>query len=254
MALSEKLQKFAFSTVLKPTFYESDGNGSYTGSALFTLESLSISNFTQEGPMKTAKGGLNANTVLRYGKTARLEMEDVIGQIAALEALMGVTQTGSGTTVQDYKETFVRTPGTRTIKLSKELEEINDITDSVGQTLDWEENTDYAIEGNSLILLNDAPEGDVIIIVDYDYFSPSVYTVTNKFATPKYIEGTTFVVNATTGNREWIKVTIPSFLPDSLYNITMEAEGDFGVMNVAGEVQVNDCGEFFFLGDEDNPC
>ena len=81
--LQTMLARFGFVTVMKPTFYEVG-----TGTPLFTIDSLRISNITQEGPSKTVKGGLYANTQMRYGKAMRLEMEDVVGRIEVLERLM----------------------------------------------------------------------------------------------------------------------------------------------------------------------
>ncbi len=56
-----------------------------------TLKYLKTANSTQEGPTKTITGGQNASTLLKYGKTARLEMTDALGNAEALEALTGMT-------------------------------------------------------------------------------------------------------------------------------------------------------------------
>lgn len=58
---------------------------------LAELKYLKTSNATQEGPTKTITGGQNASTLVKYGKTARLEMQDALGNAEALEALAGVT-------------------------------------------------------------------------------------------------------------------------------------------------------------------
>ena len=56
-----------------------------------TLKYLKTANATQEGPTKTVTGGQNASPLIKYGKTARLEMQDALGNAEALEALAGLT-------------------------------------------------------------------------------------------------------------------------------------------------------------------
>lgn len=58
---------------------------------LATLKYLKTANATQEGPTKTVTGGQNASPLIKYGKTARLEMQDALGNAEALEALAGLT-------------------------------------------------------------------------------------------------------------------------------------------------------------------
>lgn len=125
-----------------------------------------------EGPTKTAKAGLHAKTILKYGKTMRLEMEDVLFSTFALEKLFGAK---AGT-----------------------------IDDS--------------------LLINDAFPGPVKVV------------------------GKTFGVGPD-GAKQWITITIHKFLPDALLNLTLEAEGDFSVMAIGGEIQPNACGEFYTIGD-----
>jgi len=55
------------------------------------LKYLKTANATQEGPTKTITGGQNASPLVKYGKTARLEMQDALGNAEALEALSGLT-------------------------------------------------------------------------------------------------------------------------------------------------------------------
>ena len=110
--LKQKFGDFAFVTVFNAKVYEADdfeANGT-AATQLALLDSLSVSNFTQEGPNKTAKGGLYANTLLRYGKTMRLEMEDVIGRLEALEAFMGVeSREVTGAQVKTFTVTETQT-------------------------------------------------------------------------------------------------------------------------------------------------
>ena len=173
------LTKFGVVTVMEAKFFPANEvleftNGVVTNTPLFELDTLSISNFTQEGPVKMSKGGLNAEVVFRFGKTARLEMEDVVGRIEALKHLMGVR------------------------------------------------------EGL------DGPTGPV-----------NKYFVTDRFSGYYQIVGRTFVVNEGTGAREYVNFIVNKFLPDSLFNLSMEAEGDLAVFNLAGEIFTNDCGVFY---------
>lgn len=252
MSIQTKLTNFALVTVMKPTFYES--NNGVKGSELFTLDSLRISNFTQEGPTKTAKGGYNANTILRHGKTMRLEMEDVIGKSAALTSLMGVVyNAGSGATTSiSTTETFTAIAGQTVFTLGNA---IDGLIGTVTVLVNGQPALNPAKVGTNAVSI-DAPSAGAIVSITYNYVSYDTekYTVTDKFATPKYIEGTTYVINPADGSKQWIKISIPMFLPDSLWNMTMESEGDFGVMSIAGEILANDCGEFYFFGDSAETC
>ena len=257
MSIQTKLENFALVTVMKPTFYESN-NGVKGNDALFTLDSLRISNFTQEGPTKTAKGGYNGNTILRYGKTMRLEMEDVIGQVAALEALMGIVSksvstpsnpvAGEYTTIAAAAQTVWALANYKTIVQASVKMYINGVLDT---------DATFVVSGtdsNIITVTGGVVTAGQTVTFTFNHSTPTTasYAVTDKFATAKYIEGTTYVIDPVTGTKQWIKISIPMFLPDSLWNMTMEAEGDFGVMSIAGEIQANDCGEFYFLGDELN--
>ena len=46
---------------------------------LFTLDTLKVANVTVEGPSKTVSGGRYSNPLIKFGKTARLEMQDALG-------------------------------------------------------------------------------------------------------------------------------------------------------------------------------
>jgi hypothetical protein len=244
MAIKDKLTKFAFVTVFNAKVYEaSDYETNGTGATeVANLDSLSVSNFTQEGPNKTAKGGLYANTLLRYGKTMRLEMEDVIGKLDSLKAFMGVEEKDiSG----DQVKTFEASDGQTDFDLNDAdatvtLVEVNSEDDSTA--------TDTA---GVVKLTAAASEGDIITVHYSTTGTTTDIVVTDKFAGLKAIVGETFLVDDN-GNKNWINVVIPKFLPDSIFNQTMEAEGDFGVISIAGDIQANDCGEFYYFTDNPN--
>lgn len=129
-----------------------------------TLDSLTISNVTQEGPRKEIRGGKNAIPIVRYGKTMRLEIEDAIFNISALEALADVQVT-------------------RNIS--------NEVTD--------------------------------IAIVE-------------TFAKNYALIGSTYLVDKATGDRKEAYLYFYNYLPDGIFNINMESEGDIGTMAMAGEL------------------
>jgi hypothetical protein len=65
------------------------------------LDTLKIANINQEGPTKEIKGGQHANTLIKYGKTTTMEMQDALGRAAVLETFFGcdVTRDAEGRVV-----------------------------------------------------------------------------------------------------------------------------------------------------------
>lgn len=53
------------------------------------LKTLKIANVTIEGPDKTITGGRYNNPLIKYGKSARLEMQDALGHADAIDRLCG---------------------------------------------------------------------------------------------------------------------------------------------------------------------
>jgi hypothetical protein len=165
----------AFVTVMDVQAYLSTDT-LLTASPTAVLDCLTISNITQEGPRKEARGGLNASPCIRYGKTARLEMEDVVLRNDALEIFFDVDP------------------------------------------------TDYAA-------------GDL--------------SFTETFAKGIQLVGKTYIVDKTTGDRKTAYITFYDFLPDSNISITMESEGDIGMISLAGELFANSSGKFFTISETD---
>jgi hypothetical protein len=202
MAIYE-LKDFAFSTVMdvevfpsEVEFVEDTDSSSPTFGDIIAvdkagdpvapiavLDSLTMSNITQEGPEKETRGGIASEPIIRFRKTVRLEMEDVVVTPAALKALFGARIT---------TETVVDGQGTKEI-----------------------------ITG---------------------------FGITDTFATMISLRGKTFVIERATGERRWIDITFNRFLPDSVLDMMMEAEGDLGVVNVAGELFPDNCGNYFTVG------
>jgi len=167
----------AFVTVMDVTVYEDLGSSptqnwtAITG----TLDCLTISNISQEGPRKEARGGINATPCVRYGKTMRLEMEDVVMRAAMLSAFFDA--------------------------------EVDSTT------------------------------------------APTEISFSETFAKKIILVGQTYVVDKITGNRQLAYVSFFNFLPDSVLDITMEAEGDIGMVSLAGELFANVDGNFFTISE-----
>ena len=197
MALADK---FAFVTVMNvkvisPAIVFGTETGEYenyktlandlkAGDVLATIDSLSISNLTQEGPRKEARGGLYAKPLVRYGKTMRLEMEDVMASIEALDKLGIVNVTRYETGPKD---------------------------------------------------------GDIQKIEINETFPKSMMLL-----------GETFIANED-GDREHIYILFPRFLPDGIFDLTMESEGDIGMINIHGELFPDGDDAFFVVIPKDTP-
>lgn len=140
---------------------------------LCTLDTLKISNISIEGPSKTVSGGQYANPIIKFGKTARLEMQDALGRIDAIDALCG-----------GIRETAVNTD------LPEEQQVVQNIGLHVGE----------------------------------------------DFNTPKIIIGDTFFIDQATQQQVPVVIMFYKFLPDSLFNLTQDAEGDASVFDMNGDL------------------
>lgn len=131
------------------------------------LDTLKTSNITEEGPTKTVTGGQNSSPLLKFGKTARLEMQDALGNAEALEALGGMTV---------------------------------EYTDGNLQ------------QGRIAVHASDA------------------------FSGAKTILGESFFIDQDTGAQVDVYILIYQFLPDSIFNLTQDAEGDATVFDMNGDL------------------
>lgn len=134
---------------------------------LCKLDTLKTSNITQEGPTKTVTGGQNASPLLKFGKTARLEMQDALGNAEALEALGGMT-------------------------------------------VEYVDNS--LASGRIAVHASDA------------------------FAGPRTILGESFFIDQETGAQVDVYILIYQFVPDSIFNLTQDAEGDATVFDMNGDL------------------
>lgn len=138
------------------------------------LDTLKVANATQEGPSKTVTGGQYSNPLIKFGKSMRLEMQDALGNAAALDALCGtVSESGAAYGATDHTAFYA----------------------SVGAV-----------------------------------------HVTEDFNGPKIIIGDTFFIDQKTGQQVKALIVFYQFLPDSIFNLTQDAEGDATVFDMNGDL------------------
>lgn len=130
-----------------------------------TIDSLKIANITIEGPTKTITGGQYNNPLIKFGKSARLEMQDALGNAKILEAFGGVLNT--------YNSKW------------SGIEQVH---------------------------------------------------ITEDFAKPITIVGDSFFISRKTGKQFPVKIIFYQLLPDSIFNLTQDAEGDATVFDLNGDL------------------
>ena len=172
------IQRFGVVTVMNAKVYDVVYNGTTPATvdeilamypeenALTTLDTLKIANVSQDGPDKTVTGGQYSNPLIKFGKSARLEMQDALGNNEALDALCG--------TVSEYN--------------------------AKGFT------------------------GRIALHVG------------EQFAGPKCIIGDSFFIEQKSGAQVPVKIIFYQFLPDSLFNLTQDSEGDATVFDMNGDL------------------
>jgi len=181
---SSMLARFGVVTVMNAKVYNLDPDFAFSThnadeivehylaeEALCTLDTLKVANASQEGPTKTITGGQYANPLIKYGKTARLEMQDALGNAEAIEALCGGLVEYDNSTMKD---------------------------------------------------------GRIALHVGSD------------FASTKLIIGESFFIDQVTGQQVQVTIVFYQFLPDSLFNLTQDAEGDATVFDMNGDLLTTD--------------
>lgn len=133
---------------------------------LCTLDTLKASNVNEDGPDKTITGGRYNNTLIKFGKSASMEIQDALGNYAALDALCG--------TVSEH----------------------------------------ITSEDGTIVGLHN----------------------TEDFAGAKMIIGDSFFIDQKTGEQVKVIILFYQFMPDSLFNLTQDAEGDATVFDMNGEL------------------
>ena len=137
---------------------------------LCTLDTLKVANLSVEGPSKTVTGGQYYNPLIKFGKSARLEMQDALGNAKAIEALCG-------------------------------------------GIVEYTKGSDGNID-NSIVGLHYGED----------------------FTGPKTIIGKSFFIDQKSGAQVPVKIIFYQFLPDSLFNLTQDAEGDATVFDMNGDL------------------
>lgn len=143
-----------------------DGNFTY----LCTLDTLKTSNVSMDGPDKTISGGRYNNNLIKFGKSATVEMTDALGNHEALDALCG--------TVSEFSD-----------KLNGTIVGLHNTEDFVG---------------------------------------------------PKMIIGDSFFIDQKTGEQVPVLIIFYQFLPNSILNLTQDAEGDATVFDMNGDLLTTD--------------
>lgn len=141
----------------------------YKGNAstlLASIDTLKIANVTVEGPNKTVTGGRYSNPLIKFGKSARLEMQDALGRADAVEAFGGC---------------------------------VNEYSDAA-------------------------------------YKNVSAMHITEDFAPTRLILGETFFISRKTGKQVKVDIVFYQVLPDSIFNLTQDAEGDATVFDMNADL------------------
>ena len=136
---------------------------------LCELDTLKIANVTEEGPTKTITGGKYSNALVKFGKSARLEMQDALGSAKAIEYFCG---------------------GIR----------------------EWTGGLSNYVNGLSGLHFGEDFQG------------------------PKTIVGESFFIDRVTGKQVDVNIIFYQFLPDSIFNLTQDAEGDATVFDMNGDL------------------
>ena len=177
-SFKDMMEAFGVVTVMNADVYAFDGDAMKTQtpyqivktlsgkSAICHLDTLKVSNVTVEGPSKTVSGGRYANPLIKFGKTARLEMQDALGNIKAIDALCGG--------VAEHKESAT---------------------------------------------------GDYIGLHIGEDFNSAVTII-----------GDTFFISKKTQQQVPVKIIFYQFMPDSIFNLTQDAEGDAAVFDMNGDL------------------
>lgn len=164
---------YGFSSKTAETILNEFVGGNYT--KLATIDSLKIANITVEGPNKTVTGGRYSNPLIKFGKSARLEMQDALGRADAIEAFGG---------------------------------SVNEYTDT-------------------------------------KYTQVAAMHITEDFAPTRLIIGDSFFISNKSGQQVKVKIIFYQVLPDSIFNLNQDAEGDATVFDMNAdllttEIKMND--------------
>ena len=140
------------------------------------IDTLKTANVTVEGPTKTITGGQYSNPLIKFGKTARLEMQDALGRADVIEAFGGAVneyQYGTNSTTKDYK---------------------------------------------TIVAMHS----------------------TGDFAPARLIIGESFFIDRQTARQVKVDIIFYQVMPDSIFNLTQDAEGDATVFDMNADLLTTD--------------
>lgn len=175
---SDMMQGFGVVTVMNARVYDIDSTISFkqTANAIRTaykakkplafIDSLKVANVTVEGPNKTVTGGQYSNPLIKFGKSARLEMQDALGRADAIEAFGG--------SINEYSE-----------------------------------------------------EAFTNVVAMH---------VSEDFTSAKVIIGESFFIDRKTGRQVKVDIIFYQVLPDSIFNLIQDAEGDATVFDMNADL------------------
>lgn len=134
--------------------------------SLCHLDTLKIANVTVEGPEKTVTGGQYSNPLIKFGKSARLEIQDALGNSEALDALCGTI------TVYDTgADDVAATDGYTTAVKNKDK---GRISLNVGENFVGEK----CIIGDSFFIDQKSGQQVPVKIIFYNFLSDSLFNLT----------------------------------------------------------------------------
>lgn len=264
MVTFEQLMKaFGVVTVMNACIYQLKDDKSYTGSSCGhkaaggalskadwefsgeVLDTLKIANITQEGPTKEIKGGQYANSLIKYGKTTRCEMQDALGKASTLVRFFGAEYDETTQKTYKYTDTVVGDGSTTTFYVMKGLIPSDKIASatwtSTTGTVNSKEAATAGLEGYVKITLSEAPANETEVTITCEFTIGTAkegtrVSITDKFPGPFAIEGTTFFIDQKTGDKVPVFIFIPQFAPDAILNLTQDMEGDAAVFDLNGTV------------------
>jgi hypothetical protein len=148
-----------------------------TDGLLAHIDTLKVANVTVEGPNKTVSGGQYSNPLIKFGKSARLEMQDALGRADAIEAFGGAVN-------------------------------------------------EYSALGGQMTGMH----------------------ITEDFAPTRLIIGESFFISKETGQQVKVNIVFYQVLPDSIFNLTQDAEGDATVFDMNADLLTTN----ILVGHKDN--
>ena len=178
-SFEEMMDAFGVVTVMNARIYEID-NFSFedntaqdildhylrSGKLLATIDTLKMANITIDGPTKTITGGQYSNPLIKFGKSARLEMQDALGRANAIEAFGG---------------------------------SVNEYGESTFQTV-------------------------------------KAVHITEDFAPTRLVIGDSFFISRKTGQQVKVNIIFYQVLPDSIFNLNQDSEGDATVFDMNADL------------------